>query len=46
MFDDCWLCFGLDFIGELCDLDVIFGCDVFKVLEIGFGNGVVLCFVV
>ncbi|WP_425511093.1 tRNA (guanosine(46)-N7)-methyltransferase TrmB [Xylella taiwanensis] len=43
-FDNYWPCFGVDFIGQLRDLDVLFGRSAPKVLEIGFGNGDALRF--
>ena len=41
-FDERWPRFGLDFTGELRDLDATFGRAAPKVLEIGFGNGAAL----
>ncbi|HHW4678332.1 MAG TPA: tRNA (guanosine(46)-N7)-methyltransferase TrmB [Xylella sp.] len=43
-FDHYWRCFGVDFTGQLRDLDVLFGRRAPKVLEIGFGNGDALRF--
>jgi tRNA (guanine-N7-)-methyltransferase len=38
-FDDHWARFGLDYLGQPRDLDLTFGRQVPRVLEIGFGNG-------
>ncbi|ACB93381.1 tRNA (guanosine(46)-N7)-methyltransferase TrmB [Xylella fastidiosa subsp. morus] len=43
-FDHYWPRFGVDFIGQLRDLDVLFGRSAPKVLEVGFGNGAALRF--
>jgi len=38
-FEQHWSRFGVEYRGELQDLNVLFGRDAPKVLEIGFGNG-------
>jgi len=38
-FEQHWPRFGVEYRGELRDLDALFGRDAPKVLEIGFGNG-------
>jgi len=41
-FDEYWPQFGVDFSGQSCDLNALFGRNAPKVLEIGFGNGAAL----
>jgi len=41
-FDDYWPKFGIDFSGQLRDLNIIFSRNAPKILEIGFGNGAAL----
>ncbi len=38
-FDALWPRFGLDYTGQTCDFDAVFGRDAKRILEIGFGNG-------
>lgn len=38
-FEQHWQRFGVDYTGETCDLDSLFGRRAPRVLEIGFGNG-------
>lgn len=42
MFDEFGLCFVVLYVLELFDWDVIFGCSVLCIFEIGFGMGVLI----